>query len=167
MLYFLTLVLFTNVPGNAYSQHQPANRQLFSGCLGQNFWHGNLSRVGISFLFPIVQNVCVVLNACGSNGKSFYPIIGSLYCSWPHLTGEKLGTDIFLLARSTLAVPSTILFWTGCFSCLSAHSFPFLRAFPMENYKSFVHPFDVNLLEMIFASLQPKVSFSRTWELSV
>lgn len=37
----------------------------------------------------------------------------------------------------------------------------------MENYKSFVHPFDVNLLEMIFASLQPKVSFSRTWELSV
>ena len=94
MLYFLTLVLFTNVPGNAYSQHQPANRQLFSGCLGQNFWHGNLSRVGISFLFPIVQNVCVVLNACGSNGKAFYPIMGSLYCSWPHLTGEKLGTDI-------------------------------------------------------------------------
>ena len=79
-LYFLTLVLFTNVPGNACSPHQPANRQLFSGCLGQNFWHGNLSRVGISFLLPIVQNVCVVLNACGSNGKAFYPIMGSLYC---------------------------------------------------------------------------------------
>ena len=94
MLYFLTLVLFTHVPGNACSQHQSANIQLFSGCLGQNFWHGSLSRVGISFLFSIVQNECVVLNACGSNGKAFYLIMGSLYCCWPHLTGEKLGTDI-------------------------------------------------------------------------
>ena len=94
LLHFLTLVLFTNVPGNSCSQHQSANRQLSSRSLGQNFWCGNLSRVGISFLFQTVQNVCVVLNACGSNGKAFYPIMRSLYCCWPHLAGEKLGNDI-------------------------------------------------------------------------
>lgn len=80
------------------SQATPAANvsQLTDNCPA-GLWGENagvvLSRVLINFLFPIVQNTCVVLNACGSNRKTFYPITGSLYCCWPHLTGEKVGTD--------------------------------------------------------------------------
>lgn len=65
----------------------------FSADVWEYFGMVVLSRVGISFLFPIVQNVCVVLNACGSNGKGILSHYGGYIVVGHILQSEKLGTD--------------------------------------------------------------------------